>query len=328
MRKTSHRGRGASPSNVSLSPIPSGARTPISPNTVGSPATGPGDILGQILNREPGLSRAHRTIARAVLAQPQAFVEKPIEELAPWLGVSVPTITRFSRAMGCDGLRELKLRIMGSMRVGLRYLEPATPPDTVEEATRRVVMRAHHAITTAQQTVDPRVVERAAAIIGRCRGLYVFGGGGVSSWLIEEVQNRLFRLGLHVMPCADHQMQMMLAATVERGDAVLCCSLTGRNAELVKAARIASEYGAPTIALTSVDTPLAQAVDVPLTVMLKDDGDVLGPTSMRYGFLTVIDMLAYVVAIQNRRHAQETLRRIKQQFITYRDEDDSQPLCD
>jgi DNA-binding MurR/RpiR family transcriptional regulator len=304
------------------------AGRPSKDTAAGPSATGSSDIFALILAREATFSKAHRRIAHAVLTHPQAFVEKPIEELAPWLGVSTPTITRFSHAVGCEGLRELKLRVMGSMRVGLRYLEPATPPVTVTDAVSRVVMRAHHAITSAQQTIDVALVERAAEMISRARVLYVFGGGGVSNWLIEEVQNRLFRLGLHVIPCADHQMQMMLAATMDRTDTLLCCSLTGRNAELIKVTGIAAQYGAMTIALTTAGTPLADAVGLAVTISVPDNGDVLGPTSMRYGFMTAIDMLAYIAAIRTQPAALETLRRIKQQFMTYRDEDDTQPLCD
>ncbi len=286
------------------------------------------DIFNHIVALEKGLSRSHRMVATAILAHPKLFIEKPIEELASWVGVSAPTITRFCRAVGCEGLRELKLRLMGGLRVGLRYLEPLTPPETTAEAVERVVRRAHRAVAVAAESADVQALERAAEIISRCRILYVFGGGGVSSWLVEEVQNRLFRLGVHVIPCVDHQMQMMLAATADRTDAVLCCSLTGRNAELIKVAGVASGYGALTIALTTRGAPLADAVDLPLTLALKDEGDVLSPTGMRYGFLIAIDILAYTMALRNSRSAQQMLRRIKQQFVTHRDEDDTQPLSD
>jgi DNA-binding MurR/RpiR family transcriptional regulator len=288
----------------------------------------PDDIFNRILGLEKSLSRSHKIVAAAILTQPKLFLEKPIEELAPWVGVSAPTITRFCRAVGCEGLRELKLRLMGGLRVGMRYLEPLTPPATTAEAVERVVQRAHRAVATAAETADVKALEQAADIVSRCRILYVFGGGGVSSWLVEEIQNRLFRLGVHVIPCVDHQMQMMLAATVDRMDVVLCCSLTGRNAELIKVAAIASDYGASTIALTTRGAPLAQAVELPLTLALKDEGDVLSPTGMRYGFLIAIDILAYTMALRNSRPAQHMLRRIKQQFVTHRDEDDTQPLSD
>ncbi|SNB77688.1 transcriptional regulator, RpiR family [Arboricoccus pini] len=287
------------------------------------------DIIGRILKVETSLSKAHRKIAEAILREPQAFAARPIEELVPWLGISAPTITRFARLLGCDGLRDLKLKIMGSMRVGLRYFEPLDQhPEQPEDIALRVAMRAQNAIVAAQRSIDLAMLERAIDVAIGCRILYAFGGGGVSSWLVEEVQNRLFRLGIHVIPNADHQMQMMLAATMNEQDLLLCCSLTGNNQELVRAARIAAGYGARTLAFTAPRTPLAAAVQMPLTIELTDDGDVLGPTSMRYGFLAAIDMLAYGCAVRRRPAAQEQLRRIKQQFITYRDEDDSQPVCD
>ena len=93
-------------------------------------ASPPEDIFNRILGLEKSLSRSHKIVAAAILTQPKLFLEKPIEELAPWVGVSAPTITRFCRAVGCEGLRELKLRLMGGLRVGMRYLEPLTPPAT------------------------------------------------------------------------------------------------------------------------------------------------------------------------------------------------------
>jgi DNA-binding MurR/RpiR family transcriptional regulator len=286
------------------------------------------DVIGYLLDHEKELSRSHLKIAQAILHYPTTFVEKPIEELVFWLGVSAPTITRFSRVIGCDGLRDLKLKVMSSMRVGTRYLEPVTPPATLEEVSQRVVMRAQRAILDAQRTVDAAMLERAIELLTRSRMIYAFGSGGVSSWLIEEVHNRLFRLGLRISTSNDHQMQMMMAATVERGDVVFCSSLSGNNGELIKAARIAADYGAITIGLTVVNTPLASAVAVPLAVNVVDDGDVLGPTCLRYGFLAIVDMLAYGAAIRSSPQAQEKLRRIKQQFTTYRDADDTQPVSD
>jgi hypothetical protein len=48
-----------------------------------------------------------------------------------WLSELTPTITRISRAIGCDALRDLTLKVMSSMQVGRRYLEPVIPPDAV-----------------------------------------------------------------------------------------------------------------------------------------------------------------------------------------------------
>ena len=138
----------------------------------------------------------------------------------------------------------------------------------------------------------------------------------------------MFRLGLRITSSSDHQMQMMLAATVERGDIVFGSSLSGNNAEVIKAVRIAADYGATTIALTVRDTPLAKAVALPLTIDIADDGDVLGPTCLRYAFLVGSRHAGLRRGHPKSSSAQEKLRRIKQQFTTFRDTDDTQPVSD
>lgn len=109
------------------------------------------------------------------------------------------------------------------MRVGMRYLEPVTPPDTLAEAQERVVLRAQRTVLAAQKTIDAAMLDAAPA---RSRMIYAFGSG-------------------------------------ERGDVVFVSSLSGNNAEVIKAARIAADYGATTVALTVRDTPLVKAVECP-----------------------------------------------------------------
>lgn len=286
------------------------------------------DIIGLLIDREQSFSKTHRRIADAILTEPHLFAERPVDELTEWLQVSAPTITRFARAVGCEGLRDLKLKVMGSMRVGIRYLEPVTPPAALSEVAERVVNRAQRAISTMHQGFDLALADRIINAISDCRVLYAFGSGGVSSWLVEEIQNRFFRLGVRVVPCSDQQMQLMLASTMERGDMLLCCSLTGNNPELEHAISVAHEYGATTVALTRPLSPIADAVDLHFAINASDDGDVLGPTSIRYAYLLAIDLLAYGTAMKRQIPAREKLRRLKQQFVTFRDPDDTLPLCD
>jgi DNA-binding MurR/RpiR family transcriptional regulator len=157
------------------------------------------DVMGYLLDHRQDLSRSHSKIAEAILQHPTASVEKPIEELVTWIGVSAPTVTRFSRAIGCDGLRDLKLKVMSSMRVGARYPEPATPPATLEEVVEHVVVRAQRSILGARRTVDSLSLERAIELLARSRMIYAFGSGGVSSW-----HGHVNELGVGKRVNADH----------------------------------------------------------------------------------------------------------------------------
>lgn len=112
------------------------------------------DIIGTIVDARDKLSKSNRRIADAILHEPHRFVELPIEELTTWLDLSAPTITRFARAIGCDGLKDLKLKIMGSVRIGIHYLEPATPPATIDEVAERVSKRAQKTIADVSHNID------------------------------------------------------------------------------------------------------------------------------------------------------------------------------
>ncbi|MFB2553174.1 MurR/RpiR family transcriptional regulator [Ensifer soli] len=286
------------------------------------------DILGTIIDAKPGFSKSNRRIAEAILSAPHRFVELPIEELSSWLAVSAPTITRFARTLGCDGLKDLKLKIMGSVRIGIHYLEPPTPPASIAEVAERVSKRAQKTIADMHNMVDLARAARVIEAISACSTLYAFGNGGVSSWLVAEIQNRFFRLGIRVVPCSDEQMQLMLASTVDRGDVVLGCSLTGANEGLEQAMLVAREYHAVTIALTRSGSGLAAAVDAFLPIDSPPDEDILSPASIRYAYLIAIDIIAYGVAIARKDAGREKLRRLKQQLATTRDMPDTQPLCD
>ena len=286
------------------------------------------DIIGYLLDNAGELSKAHGKIAEAILHHPTMFVEKPIEDLVTWLGVSAPTITRFSRAIGCDGLRDLKLKVMSSMRVGMRYLEPVTPPETLAEAQERVVLRAQRAVLAAHQTIDAAILDSVIDALARSRMIYAFGSGGVSSWMVEESSQPV------VPPRpAHHQQQRPPDADDVGGD----CRTRRHRVRLFaqRQQRRSHQGGAHCCGLRrnhgrahGAQTLPCEAVALPLTIDIADDGDVLGPTCLRYAFLVAVDMLAYGAAIRNRGQAQEKLRRIKQQFTTYRDTDDTQPVSD
>lgn len=288
---------------------------------------GKGDIYARIHDMMPAMSRSQKVIANAILAYPRLFAEKPIDELVPWLGVSAPTITRFCRTVGCEGLRDLKLQVMGATGVGMRYYAAGEPPSTVHEVREQLALRATGAIGDGAQVSD-EALELAIERIAAAGTIYAFGSGGVSSWLVDEIQNRFFRLGKTVIPCRDGVMQTMFAASMAKDSLILCCSMGGSNRAQLDAIRIAQEYKAFCIAICPADSAMAEAVDLCLPVETHEYGDVLCPTPVRYAMLFVIDVLAYGTAIRSRDRVIESLRRLKHQFVAHVEGDEMRPLGD
>jgi len=68
-------------------------------------------ILAEIDNAVQTLRKSEVKVAEYVLAAPQHVMHMSIVDLAQEAQVSEPTIVHFCRALGCNGFKEIKVRI-------------------------------------------------------------------------------------------------------------------------------------------------------------------------------------------------------------------------
>ena len=287
------------------------------------------DIFTALTDEDDRLSAGEKRLARVILDDADFALNASISELAVRADVSPPTVTRFCRRLGYQGFLDFKVQLARSAYVGLRYLKP----DTAESATpasvaEDIVAKAQNALFQMHQGLDLAAVEQAAQMLRRAGMIYAFGAGGNSSMIAHELANRLFRLGCRVSASSDHGMNLMLSAACAGGDIVFGSSFSGRNAELVRCFRILQDRGVPTIALTQCGSPVAEAADLVLAVDLPEGVNIFRPTSTRFAFLAVIDILANLVAYADRPRSARLLRGIKEQLVRHRDENDKQLLGD
>ena len=59
---------------------------------------------------------------------------------------------------------------------------------------------------------------------------------------------------------------------------------------------------------------------------LPEGENIFRPTSTRFAYLAVVDVIASLVAYRNRKQSQVTLRHIKQQLVEHRDGGDDRQL--
>ena len=289
------------------------------------------DILSQIKDSYRELRRAERRVADVVLADVTFSVDASNAEIARRAEVSEPTVTRFCRAIGCDGVRDFKLKLAQSVVVGRLYLAPAPPPEPNGNGSplwNVVLGEARNALNAVERSIDPGDVMKATELVASAHQVLVFGLGGSSTMLAQETQNRLFRYGVVVSAHSDPYVMKMTASTLKPNDVVIAISGTGRTREVVEAVVLAKHYRAKAIGITAPDTDLAAVVDVALTVDVPEFPDPLKPTASRYAFLTIIDLLSAAVAYRLEPDARETLRRIKYTVLNHRKGKVLEPLGD
>jgi DNA-binding MurR/RpiR family transcriptional regulator len=290
-----------------------------------------GDIISVVRQSAPSLSPSEQRVAAELLADVEFAIHASNAELARRARVSEPTVTRFSRSIGCRGVRDLKVRLAQAMAVGRIYVE--LPPHVGTDLERPALWRSvfqeiRRAIAAAEEGLRKEDVERAAEAISRCSRLAAFGVGGGSTLAAAEVQNRFFRLGVAVSHASDPRLMRMIAATLGRDDVVVAISTTGAANEVIEAAGIAKQYGALIVAITRPQSRLASIADIALGVNVPEAPDPLKPTASRYALLAAIDLLAASTAYCKPLEAQARMRRIKYELLKGTDGNSNGPLGD
>ena len=143
-----------------------------------------------------------------------------------------------------------------------------------------------------------------------------------------ELQNRLFRLGLHVTAHTDPQLQRMSASVLGSGGLVIGFSISGQAASVLDAVTIARQYGARAVVVTRINTPLAAAGDALLPLTFKEDGDLYKPSSVRYTLLAAVDILAMATAENIGPQVLEPLRRVRHSLASQNIRDPNLPIGD
>lgn len=289
------------------------------------------DILSIIKDSYDELRPAERRVADVVLTDVAFAVDAANTEIARRADVSEPTVTRFCRAIGCDGVRDFKLKLAQSVVVGRLYLTPGEPVPPISDDSPLwsiVFGEARNALNLVERSIDPADIVRAAELVANAKQVLVFGLGGSSTALAQETQTRLFRYGVIAVAHADPYMLKMTAATLKPDDLVIAISGTGRTREVIEVVEVARHYRARAICITAPDSQLAALADVKLTVEVPEYADPLKPTASRYAFLAIIDLLSTAVGYRLDPSARETLRRIKYTVLSHREGKVLEPLGD
>jgi glucokinase len=255
-------------------------------------------ILGQIRRARSELSPAELRVADLVLAQPRSVLNDPIAEIARAAGVSQPTVIRFCRSLGCEGLSDFKLRLAS----GLTGTVPVTHTqvntnDSMLELGAKVLGNTASAILQVRSHLNRDTIDRATEMLLAARRIEFFALGHYSV-VAQDAQFKFLRLG---MPCGayiDPRLQLLAAEVLREGDVAVVISSGGRLPELQAVVEKAQERGAKVVAITASQTPLARRADATLIVDHIEDIATHLPMISRILHLLVIDILAVGVAMR------------------------------
>lgn len=272
-------------------------------------------MLDRIAASLPSLAPAEQRVGELVLHDPKAFAHLPVRELAERAHVSKPTVVRFCRSMGYDGLADFKLKLAGHANEGVPFIHRSVDPDDKPaDVLVKVIDNSVAAFLQYRNAASPIQLEQAGLAILRTwkqgRRLEFYGAGN-SGIVAQDGQHKFFRLGITSLSSSDGHIQVLSATMLRPDDCAVIVSNSGRTRDLLDAAEIAKAKGATVIAITASHSPLASLCDIHLAADHPEGYDVYSPMVSRLLHLLIIDVLATHVALQMGPELQHQLQQLR-----------------
>jgi RpiR family transcriptional regulator, carbohydrate utilization regulator len=259
-------------------------------------------VLERVKASLPSLAPAEQRVGRLVLGDPRAFANLAISVLADRAHVSKPTVVRFCRSMGYDGLSDFKLKLAGSVNEGVPFIHRSVDvDDKTGDVMVKVIDNTVAAFLKYRNDAITGAIEKAVTALAETftTGRRIeFYGAGNSGIVAQDAQHKFFRLGVNTIAYSDGHMQVMSASMLGAGDCLVVISNSGRTRDLMDACDIARKNGATTIVITTSGSPLAAAGQIHLAADHPEGFDKYSPMVSRLMHLMIIDILATCVALR------------------------------
>jgi RpiR family carbohydrate utilization transcriptional regulator len=279
-------------------------------------------MLDRIKASLPSLAPAEQRVGKLVLADPRAFANLPVTVLADRAHVSKPTVVRFCRSVGYDGLSDFKLKLAGSVSEGVPFIHRSVDvDDKTSDIAVKVIDNTVAAFLKYRNDASSFALEHAAQALAstqKTNRRIEFYGVGNSGIVAQDAQHKFFRLGVNAIAYSDGHMQVMSASMLKPGDCAVIISNSGRTRDLMDACDIAKKQGATTIVITASGSPLASAGHIHLTADHPEGYDKYSPMVSRLLHLLIIDILATTVALRIGEELQPVLRDMKKNLSSKR----------
>ena len=245
-----------------------------------------------------GLSPAERRVAQHVLAHPRSALGDPIAEIARAAQVSQPTVIRFCRSLGCEGLSDFKLRLASglSATVPLTHTQ-VTGEDSMIELGVKVLGNTASAILAVRDQLNRDTLARAIEMLAGATRIEFFAVGHYGV-VAHDALFKFLRFGVPSAAYTDTRLQALAANVLGPTDVAVIISSSGNIDDLLAVADTARARGAPVLAITASQSPLTRKADVVLIVDHVEDIATHVPMVSRILHLLVIDILAVGVAMR------------------------------
>lgn len=284
------------------------------------------DNLLEVITRAlPDLRKSERRVADTILADPEHALSLTLAALSELAGVSEPTVIRFSSSVGCEGYRDLRVKLARSLAFARMTSHAAiSKDDDLPDLIGKLFDYNLSSLTWARARINPESIASAVEALVSAQRIEFFGFGA-SGIVAMDAQQKFPLFGVPCgAPLDGHQM-VMTASVMQPGDVAVAISNTGETRDVITSTRIARDRGATTIGLSGSASPLLEICDVAIVVETLENTDIYTPTVSRLSTMVVIDILSTAVSLSRDGPHRKRIAEMKTLLASIRSSTGKQP---
>lgn len=252
------------------------------------------------------LNNSEKKVANYFLNNIEHIFSMPVARLAKESGVSQVTWVRFCKALGFDGLKDLKKSLFIELNSATTY-ETSHPmvfsdikkQNNIEQIGATIKNTAIQAIEDTMKMIDYNELTTIIKVIEQAERIQLFGIGA-SGIVADDFYRKLIRIGKNACFSYDAHTQLTYGATLGPKDIAIIFSYSGTTSEMLEILALSKEAKCKTIAITKfTKSPLMAGADYSIYISTPEVDLRSGAMSSRLAQLTIVDMLFTILASKN-----------------------------
>ena len=244
------------------------------------------------------LRKSEKKVADYILLNKEKIGEIGLEEIARNSDVSTPTVIRFMKALGYEGLKEFRIeRLKSSKRLnynentGLLLDLHVSRDDRIEDIPAKIIGLTVKALEDTLKFLNYEEYEKAIKLITNANIIDIYGVGNSGS-IGNDFMSKLLRIGLNCRAYSDNHLQQLCASHLGKNDLAIAISHSGETRDTIDALSLAKESGAKTMVLTNFKASIiTRYADIILFTGDTEKTFYSETMSSRMAQLALVDML-------------------------------------
>ena len=213
---------------------------------------GPGATpMKAMLDKQLSARKAQEQKVMAFLrAHEDSVMDLSISEIAEGAGVSSPTVVRFCKSLGFEGLKDFKINFQAETIKTRQINEPITWASSDEDIRTLMKEKSAFSVQSLFSSENMDAMDRMAKAIVKADNIEIIGMGG-SGIIAEYLFKELLRYGKKASLFSDPYMKVHSSVGRHEGDICIAISCSGTNNDVLTTVNRAKKDGKKIYSITN-----------------------------------------------------------------------------